>query len=49
MKEGSSLRFTIYQNIIKENQDKVAEMIPKNVIHEGLERCEGIGEAEGHD
>ena len=49
MKEESCFRRTIYQNIIKENQDKVAKMIPENVVHEGLEHCWSIGEAEGHD
>ena len=49
MKEVSCFRRTIYQNLIKENHDKVAKMILENVVREGLERYGSIGETQGHD
>ena len=42
MKKMVYFKSTIYQNIIKENRDKVAKMILENVV-------QGIGEVEGHD
>jgi hypothetical protein len=39
----------IDQNIVKEHEHEVAKERAKNLVHEGLERCRGIGQAEGHD
>ena len=37
------------QNVIKKHQYEAAEEWPKNLIHQRLKGCWGVGEAKGHD
>lgn len=39
----------INQYIIEKDNDEPAQKWLEHVVHEGLERCQGVGEAEGHD
>ena len=39
---------TIDQNIIKEDQYKLPQMTPKDMIHTGLESCWRISQSKGH-
>jgi hypothetical protein len=41
--------FTIDENIIKENYDKMMEKRMEDMIHEALEGGEGITQAKGHE
>jgi hypothetical protein len=41
--------FSIDEDIIKENYDKMAEKRTKDMIHEDLEGGGGITQAKGHD
>ena len=36
-------------NVIKEHQNKIIQLIPKEIYHKAIESGKGIGEAKGHD
>ena len=40
---------TVYQDIIKENQNKFSQTFPIHIIHKRLKSSRGIGEVDGHD
>jgi hypothetical protein len=42
-------RRTIDENVIKENQHKSPQVRAHDVVHQGLERCRGVGEPKRHD
>ena len=39
----------VYQDIIKENQNKFSQTFPAHLIHKRLKSSRGIGEVDGHD
>jgi hypothetical protein len=40
---------TIYQDVIKEHKDEVAQIIFENIIHQGLKGSWCVGQTERHD
>ena len=40
---------TVYQDIIKENQNKISQTFPAHLIHKRLKSSRSIGEADRHD
>ena len=38
----------VNQNVVKENKDEASQVVPKYVVHEGLECCRGVALHERH-
>lgn len=41
--------FVVYENIIKEYQEKLLQLFVKNMIHIGLKGSKCVGQPKGHD